>query len=86
MITFEKETGRIVKWLDRAEGPGSIWKGLRRVHFSNGNIVDASKIATLARCPRRPPGGKPLFHLDSCPYKHQESTNPLSLGSEPAPG
>ena len=82
MITFEKETGRIVKWLDREPGRGSIWRGLKAVHFSNGNIVPAQKVGTLARCPRIPPGAKPMFHHSSCPYGHKESANPHLNGHD----
>ena len=78
MITFEKETGRIVKWLDRPDGVGSIWNGLRSVQFVDGTNVPAKDVGTLVTCARRPPGAKPMFHHDSCPYPHREMPNPES--------
>jgi len=85
MITFEKETGRIVKWLDRDPGPGSVWEGLRAVHFANGSIVPVESVGTLSRCPRIPPGARPMIHADACPYNHPESCNPHTAEAQPSP-
>jgi hypothetical protein len=77
LLTYEKETGRVVKYLDRAPGSGSVWKGLRKAHFANGNIVAAEKVGTLVRCSRTHLGALPWFHQDNCGYSHKESENPL---------
>jgi len=76
MLIYEKESARVVKFLDREAGAGSVWKGLRRVTFMNGDVVDAPDLGTLVRCHWRPKAKRPWFHADGCRYDHAESLNP----------
>jgi len=83
MIIFEKETARVVKFLDRDGGAGSVWQGLRRVHFMNGDSAEASDVGTLVRCGRRHKGPRPMFHADGCRFEHREAKNPSPRRARP---
>jgi len=76
MIIFEKETKRVVKFLDREGGAGSVFQGLRKVHFMNGDSAEAADVGTLVRCGRRHKGPRPMFHADGCRFEHKEAKNP----------
>lgn len=76
MLIYEKESGRIVKFLDREVGAGPVWQGLRKVHFMNGDVLEADQVGTLVRCRWRPKAKRPWFHADGCRYEHAESVNP----------
>ena len=76
MIIFEKETARVVKFLDREGGAGSVFEGLQRVHFMNGDSAEVSDVGTLVRCGRRHKGTRPMFHADGCRFEHKEAQNP----------
>jgi len=76
VIIFEKDTNRVVKYLDRDPGAGSVWEGLRVVHFMNGDQAEAADVGTLIRCGRRHKGTRPMYHLDGCRFPHREAPNP----------
>ena len=83
MILYEKETGRVIKYMDReSHGSGSVWKGLQTIHFMNGAAVSVEQVGTIVRCPRIHRGSQPWFHKLGCTYEHKESPNPFRNGQD----